>query len=88
MILTGKAQIMQRKTCLSVSLPTTNLTWTDQGSNIGLQGERSGSIYLSHCMVLCPLKPTIRNRMGSNGRLFSWQGQIVTARMSCWICCL
>jgi hypothetical protein len=35
------------ETCLSASLSTSNLTWTVQGSNLGLQGERSATIHLA-----------------------------------------
>jgi hypothetical protein len=31
----------RRKTCPSATLSTTNLTWTDPGSNPGLRSERS-----------------------------------------------
>jgi len=87
MILTGKAQIIQRKTCLSVSLPTTNFTWTGQGSNIGLQGERSGSIYLSHCMVLCPLKPNVWNRMGRSDMMSLRAGPHTLDKKNISCCC-
>jgi hypothetical protein len=38
----------RRKTCLRATLPTTNLTWTDPGSNPGLRGERPATNRLSH----------------------------------------
>jgi hypothetical protein len=38
----------RRKTCLSATLSTTNLTWTDPGSNPGLRGERPATNRLSH----------------------------------------
>jgi hypothetical protein len=36
------------KTCPSVTLSTTNPTWTDPGSNPGLRGERPATNRLSH----------------------------------------
>jgi hypothetical protein len=36
------------KSCPSVTLSTTNLTWTDPGSNPGLRGGRSATNRLSH----------------------------------------
>jgi hypothetical protein len=38
----------QRKTCPSATLSTTNLTWTDPGSNPDLGGERPVINHLSH----------------------------------------
>jgi hypothetical protein len=38
----------RRKTCPSATLSTTNLTWTDPGSNPGLRGERPATNRLSH----------------------------------------
>jgi hypothetical protein len=38
----------RRKTCLSATLSTANLTWTDLGSNPGLRGERPATDRLSH----------------------------------------
>jgi hypothetical protein len=35
------------KTCPSVTLPTTNLTWIDPGSNSSLRGERLATNRLS-----------------------------------------
>jgi hypothetical protein len=39
------------KTCPSATLSTTNLTWTDLGSNPGLRGERPATNRLSHGKV-------------------------------------
>jgi hypothetical protein len=38
----------RRKTCPSATLSTTNLTWTDPGSNPGLRGKRPATNRLSH----------------------------------------
>jgi hypothetical protein len=38
----------RRKTCPSATLSTTNLTWTDPGSNPGLHGESPATNRLSH----------------------------------------
>jgi hypothetical protein len=45
----GKTEVLGEKTCLSATLPTTNPTWTDLGSNPGLRGERPATNRLSHC---------------------------------------
>jgi hypothetical protein len=42
----------RRKTCPSATLSTTNLTWTDLGSNPGLRGERPATNRLSHGTVI------------------------------------
>jgi hypothetical protein len=42
MILTGGGRIIRRKICPSVTLCTTDLTWTDPGSNPNLPGEMLG----------------------------------------------
>jgi hypothetical protein len=47
MILTGGNRSTCRKTCHIATLCTTNLTWTDLGSNPGLDGERPASNSLS-----------------------------------------
>jgi hypothetical protein len=39
MKLTGENRSTRRKTCPSATLSTTNPTWTDPGSNLGLRGE-------------------------------------------------
>ena len=39
------------KTCPNATLSTTNLTWTDVGSNPGLRGERPGTDRLSNLYV-------------------------------------
>jgi hypothetical protein len=44
----GKPTTTRRKTCPSATLSTTNLTWTDPGSNPGLRGERPATNRLSH----------------------------------------
>jgi hypothetical protein len=38
----------RRKPCPSATLSTTNPTWTDQGANPGLRGERPATNHLSH----------------------------------------
>jgi hypothetical protein len=48
MKLTGENRSTRRKTCPSATLSTTNLTWTDPGSNPGLRGERPATNRLSH----------------------------------------
>jgi len=40
MIITGENQSTQRKTCLGVTLSTTNSTQTGQGSNLGHHSDR------------------------------------------------
>jgi hypothetical protein len=64
MKLTGKPTT-RRKTCPSATLSTTNLTWTDPGSNPGLRGERPATNCLSHgtainTSLLCTQVLTIR----------------------------
>jgi hypothetical protein len=39
------------ETCPNVTLSTTNPTWTDPGSNLGLRGERPATNHLSHGMT-------------------------------------
>jgi hypothetical protein len=48
MKLTGENRSTRIKTCPSVTLSTTNPTWTDPGSNPGLRGERPATNRLSH----------------------------------------
>jgi hypothetical protein len=48
MKLTGENRITRGKTCPSATLSTTNPTWTNMGSNPGLQGERPATKRLSH----------------------------------------
>jgi hypothetical protein len=48
MKLTGENRQLGKKTCPSATLSTTNLTWTDPGSNPGLRGERPATNRLSH----------------------------------------
>jgi hypothetical protein len=45
---TGENRSTRGKVCPSATLPTTNLTWTDPGSNPGLRGERPATNRLSH----------------------------------------
>jgi hypothetical protein len=52
MKLTGENRSTREKTCPSATLPTTNPTWTDPGSNPGLRGERPTSNRLSHDTAL------------------------------------
>jgi hypothetical protein len=51
MKLQGKTRSNRGKTCLSVTLSTTNRTWTDLGSNLGLRGGRLATNRLSHSTV-------------------------------------
>jgi hypothetical protein len=44
----GKPKYWGEKTCPSANLSTTNLTWTDRGSNPSLRGERLVTNRLSH----------------------------------------
>jgi hypothetical protein len=48
MKLTGENRSTRVKTCPSATLSTTNLTWTEPGSNPGLRGERPATSRLSH----------------------------------------
>jgi hypothetical protein len=51
MILTREKQRTQRNTYVSTTFSTTNPTWTDQGLNIGLHGERPATNCFSHAMA-------------------------------------
>jgi hypothetical protein len=48
MILTRENRSTRGKTGPAATLSTTNLTWTDLGSNPGLDGERPTTNRLSH----------------------------------------
>jgi hypothetical protein len=48
MILTGENRRNQREACPSVTLFTTNPTWTDPGANLVLRVERTATNRLSH----------------------------------------
>jgi hypothetical protein len=48
MKLTGENRSTRRKSCPSITLSTTNLTWNDLGSSPGLRGERPATNRLSH----------------------------------------
>jgi hypothetical protein len=48
MILTGENRKTRRKTCSSVTLPTTNPTWADLGANQGLHCEKPETNRLSY----------------------------------------
>jgi hypothetical protein len=48
MKLTRENRRTRAKTCPSATLPTTNPTWTDPGSNPGLRGGRPAANRLSH----------------------------------------
>ena len=48
MKLTGKNPSTRGKTCPSATLSTKNSSWTDQGSNPGLRGERPATNSLNH----------------------------------------
>ena len=52
MKLAGENRSIRGKTCPTVTLSTTNPTWTDPGSNPGLHGERPASNRLSHGTAL------------------------------------
>jgi hypothetical protein len=47
----GKTKVLGGKTCPSATLSTTNSTWTHQGSNPGLRGQRPATKCLSHGTV-------------------------------------
>jgi hypothetical protein len=48
MIFTGENRRTRRKICPSVTLSTTNPTWTDPGTNRGVRGEWPVTNCLSH----------------------------------------
>jgi hypothetical protein len=52
MILTGENRSTGRETCPSATLSTTNPTWIDLKSNLGLRGERPAIDSLSHGTAL------------------------------------
>jgi hypothetical protein len=52
MIWTRENLSTRRETCLSATLSTTNLTWTDLGSNMGFRGEGLATNRLSHRTVI------------------------------------
>jgi hypothetical protein len=54
MKMTGQNRSTGGKTCHSVTLSTTNPTWTDPGSNPGIRGERPATNRLSHGTALKP----------------------------------
>jgi hypothetical protein len=64
MKLTGENRSTRRKTCLSATLSTTNPTWTDQGSNLGLRGDRPATNRLSHGTANCNIMAYINNQNG------------------------
>jgi hypothetical protein len=51
MKLTGENRSTRGKTCPSDTSSTTNPTWTDPGSNMGLRGGRPAANRLSHGTV-------------------------------------
>jgi hypothetical protein len=53
MKLTGENRSTGGKTYPSATLSTTNPTWTDQGSNLGISGERPATNRLSHGTAIC-----------------------------------
>jgi hypothetical protein len=50
-ILTGKTEELEKKSCLSATSSTTNPTWTDPGTNLGLRGKRLAPNRLNHDMA-------------------------------------
>jgi hypothetical protein len=48
MILMGRTEELKRKAHHSATLSTTNPTWTDPGTNLGLHDERLATNSLSH----------------------------------------
>ena len=44
-------QVLEKNTCFMATLPTTNLTWSDPGSNPSLRGESPASVGLNHGMT-------------------------------------
>jgi hypothetical protein len=66
MKLTGENRsTREKKTCPSATLPTTNPTWTDPGSNLGLRGGRPATNRLSHGTALASAFKTIYKFDGS-----------------------
>jgi hypothetical protein len=60
--LRDKTEVLGGKTCPSATLSTTNPTWTDPGSNLGLRGERPAINRLSHGTAhfhLAPFEPNL-----------------------------
>jgi hypothetical protein len=53
MKLTGENRSTRGKTCPSATLPITNPTWTDPGSNPGLGGGRPAANRLCHGTAFC-----------------------------------
>jgi hypothetical protein len=53
----AKTEVLGEKTCPCATLSTTNTTWTDPGSNPGLQGERPAANRLSHGTAYLKLLP-------------------------------
>jgi hypothetical protein len=72
------------ETCPSATLSTTNLTWTDPGSNPGLRGERPATNRLSHGTTftakLLLKTTTVRYRPL---RLIHWWTRFVTLSITC-----
>jgi hypothetical protein len=64
----------RRKTCPSATLSSTNLTWTDPGSNPGLRGERPVTNRLSHGTALAVF--------------LAWGlGPILSPKRTAWLIC-
>jgi hypothetical protein len=47
MILAGETQRSRRKTCLSATFSTTNLTCIDLGANPGIRGEMPATVFIT-----------------------------------------
>jgi hypothetical protein len=70
MKLRGEDRSTRGKTCPSATLSTTNLTWTDQGSNPGLRGGTLVAIRLRHGMAKRDFIVSVKNILVSQDREF------------------
>ena len=61
----GKNRSTRRKTCPSVTLSTTNPTWTNPGSNPSLRGEREICFY-SYILIYLFVRASLYTTLHSN----------------------
>jgi hypothetical protein len=61
MILVGESHSTRRKTCLSTTLSTTNLTWIRPRSSPDLRGDRPATNSYSHCRASLKIEIRINN---------------------------